>query len=116
MLYEVITPARRDAFARSGLSVAVTRVGNVQGQMVVALRIAPIDNVTSFRGSLVPELKFGANGILPQGDRIGAYHGSALHQVEKTVRFADDDAINFRYAAGESICCAAYHDERNNFV
>ena len=56
--------------ARRGLrNIVLIRIGNVQGEMEIAVRFPPVDGVGAFRSAMISFVCFGPTGTLPRATR-----------------------------------------------
>ena len=74
------------------------RIGNVQREMVIALRIAIIDRVNALRGFVIAFLLLRPNWIATQCNAISLKHFATARDQQFPFRFFDENPIDRRPA------------------
>src|SRR4030081_2023123 len=72
------------------------RIGNVESEMIVALRIAIIDRVNTHRGFVIAFLLLRPNWVAPQCNVISLKHLATAQDRQFPFRFSDENPIDRR--------------------
>ena len=72
------------------------RIGNVEREMVIALRVAIIDRVNALRGFHIAFLLLRPNWIATQGNAISLKHLATAQDRQFSFRFFDENPIDRR--------------------
>ena len=69
-------------------------VGDVQGQVVLAVGVAPVDGVPAFGRAAVAFTLLVAERVAAEGDAVGADHRLAGEQVHDSLRLVHDHPVD----------------------
>lgn len=82
-----------DPICDRGLGILRCRIGDVDGFVVAASRIAPIEEIEPFRRLLVAFLPLVTNGVTAERDRIFADRLATVEELQEPPFLVDDDPI-----------------------
>lgn len=98
----MISPPGTTPAAPGGGEIGFRRIGDVQGQMEAALRIAPVDDIAAFRRPTVALLSLVADGRKAQCRAIGAQDAATAAEDQQTLGLADLDQVGALFGRCES--------------